>query len=74
MMSVIESQGDASINEIARLMDLADTEDAVIERLEGCVARIKEVQAAKSSLRAFTPSELEEALELRRQRAEELAW
>jgi len=73
-MSVIESQGDASINEIARLMDLADTEDAVIERLEGCVARIKEVQAAKSSLQAFTRSELGEARELRRQRAEELAW
>jgi len=71
-MSVTKSQGDASITEIARLMDVADTEDAVIQHLEACVAKIKDVQAAKSALTDFTASELREALELRLKRAEEL--
>ena len=65
-------QWDAQTAEIARLMDVADAEDAAIRQLEADVAAIR-VHAAKTALRAFTPSELREALDLRRERLPESA-
>jgi hypothetical protein len=68
-MTVTRDQWDAQAAEIARLMDLAD--DAAIQQLEADVAAIRRVHAAKTALRAFTPSELREALALRRERLPE---
>lgn len=64
-------QWDAQTAEIARLMDVADGEDAAVQRLEADVAAIRRVHAAKTALRTFTPSELREALDLRRERLPE---
>ena len=66
-------QWDAQTAEIARLMELADGEDAAIQQLEADVAAIRRAHAAKTALRAFTPSELHEALDMRRNRAQEAA-
>jgi hypothetical protein len=54
-------------------MDVADDEDAAIQQLEADVAAIRGVHAAKTALRAFTPSELREAVDLRRERLPESA-
>ena len=64
-------QWDAQTAEIARLMGVADDEDAAVQQVEAGVAAIRRVHAAKTALRAFTPSELAEALDLRRKRAQE---
>ena len=66
-------QWDAQTAEIARLMDVADDEDAAIQRLEADVAAIRRVHAANTALAAFAPSELREAVDLRRQRLQESA-
>jgi hypothetical protein len=68
---VTNDQWDGQTAEIARLMDLADDEDAAIQQLEAGVAAIRRVRAAKTALRAFTPSEVREALDLRQKRAQE---
>jgi hypothetical protein len=70
-MTVTTDQWDAQTAEIARLLDLADGEDAAIQQLEADVAAIRRVHAAKTALRTFTPSELREALALRRERLPE---
>jgi hypothetical protein len=70
-MTVTTDQWDAQTAEVARLMDVADDEDAVIQRLEADVAELRRVHAAKTALRAFTPSELREALDLRHKRLPE---
>ena len=62
---------DAQTAEIARLVDFAENEDAAIQQLEADVAAVRRVHAAKNALRAFTPSELREALDLRRERLQE---
>jgi hypothetical protein len=72
-MTVTTDQWDAQTAEIGRLMDLADNEEAAIQQLEAGVAELSRIRAAKTALRAFTPSELREALDLRRKRAQELA-
>ena len=64
-------QWDTQTAEIARLMDVADGEDAAIQQLEADVAAIRRVHAARTALRTFTPSELREALDLRRKRPQE---
>ena len=64
-------QRDAQTAEIAGLMNVADDEDAAIQQLEAGVAAIRRVRAAKTALRAFTPSEVREALNLRQKRAQE---
>ena len=64
-------QWDAQTAEIARLMDVADGEDAAIQQLEADVAAIRRVHATKTALRTFTPSELREALDLRHKRLPE---
>jgi hypothetical protein len=68
---VTRDQWDAQTAEIARLMDLADGQDAAIQQLEADVAAIRRVHAARTALRTFTPSELREALDLRRKRPQE---
>jgi hypothetical protein len=70
-MTVTRDQWDAQTAEIARLMDLADNEDAAIQQLEADVAAMRRVHAAKTALRAVTPSELHEALDLRHKRLQE---
>jgi hypothetical protein len=72
-MTVTSDQRDAQTAEIARLMNVADDEDAAIQQLEADVAAIRRAHAAKTALRAFAPSELREALDLRRNRAQEAA-
>ena len=72
-MTVTSDQRDAQTAEIARLMDVADDEDAAIQQLEAGVAAIRRVHAATTALRTFTPSELREALDLRHKRAQESA-
>jgi hypothetical protein len=72
-MTVTKDQWDAQTAEIARLMDLADGEDAAIQQLEADVAAIRRIHAAKTALRAFSPSELREAVDLRRKRLQESA-
>ncbi|RNI24787.1 hypothetical protein EFY87_03610 [Flexivirga caeni] len=52
--------------DIARLFDLAGSEAAAIRELDGCVARLHEVQAAKVALRDLTADELRAALASRR--------
>ena len=71
-MTVTRDQWDAQAAEIVRLMDLADDEDAAIQQLETGLAERRRVRAAKPALRAFTPSELREALDVRCERAQEL--
>jgi hypothetical protein len=71
VMTVTRDQWDAQAAEIVRLMDLADDEDAAIQQLEAAVAELRRARAAKAALRAFTPSEFREALDLRRTQAQE---
>ena len=64
-------QWDVQTAEIARLMGVADDEDAAVQQVEAGVAAIRRVHAAKTALRTFTPSELREALDLRHKRLPE---
>jgi hypothetical protein len=71
VITVTRDQWDAETAEIARLMGVADDEDAAIRQLGADVAAIRRVHAAKAALRTFTPSELREALDLRQKRVQE---
>jgi hypothetical protein len=71
VVTVTTDQWDAQTAEIARLMDLAENEDAAIQQLETGLAERRRVRAAKAALRVFTPSELREASDVRRERAQE---
>ncbi|WP_157720504.1 hypothetical protein [Friedmanniella luteola] len=55
-----------STAEIARLFEVASREDEAIYRLDGCMTELREVQAARRALTAFTPAELQAALAYRR--------
>ena len=55
-----------STAEIARLFEVAGREDEAIYRLDGCMTELREVQAARLALQAFTPAELQAALAHRR--------
>ena len=55
-----------SLAEIAALFDITDRETDHLHDLEGCVARIQQVQAAKVILAHLSGAQLREALELRR--------
>ena len=66
-------QWEVQTAEIARLMGVADDEGAAVQQVEAGVAAIRRVRAAKTALRAFTRSELREAVDLRRQRLQESA-
>ena len=61
-----EREADRSTAEIARLFEVASREDEAIYRLDGCMAALREVQAARLALKAFTPAELRAALTHRR--------
>ena len=62
------SQNDPrSTAEIVRLFDVAGREDDAIRQLDGCVARLHEVQRAKAALKGLSAAQLRAALELRRQ-------
>jgi hypothetical protein len=58
---------DRSTAEVARLFDVAGREDEAIRLLDGCMARLHEVQQAKAVLKGLTAAELWAALEFRRQ-------
>ena len=60
------ADGGRSTAEIARLFEVASREDEAIYRLDGCMAELLEVQAARLALTAFTPAELQAALAYRR--------
>ena len=62
---------DAQTAEIPRLVDFAKNEDAAIQQLETGLAERRRVSTAKPALRAFTPSELREALDFRQKRTQE---
>lgn len=57
-----------STAEVADLFDVAGDEDEAISELDGCVARLRQVQAAKLALADLSGTELRAALELRRRR------
>lgn len=63
----VDADFDASTVHIARLLDVAAGEEAALRRLDGCVADLHAVQAAKSALKTFTAAELREALDFRSQ-------
>ena len=63
--TVTENVG-RSTAEIARLFEVASREDEAIYRLDGCMTELREVQAARLALTAFTPAELRAALAYRR--------
>lgn len=50
---------------IAALFDGAGREEEAIRQLDGCMARLHEVQRAKAQLKALSASELRAALEFR---------
>ena len=70
---MITDRWNAQTAEIPRLVDFAENEDAAIQQLEADVAAIRRVHAANTALAAFAPSELREAVDLRRQRLQESA-
>jgi hypothetical protein len=71
VVTVTTDRWDAQTAEIPRLVDFAKNEDAAIQQLETGLAERRRVRAAKPALRAFPPSELREALDVRRDRAQE---
>jgi hypothetical protein len=71
VVTVTTDRWDAQTAEIPRLVDFAKNEDAAIQQLETGLAERRRVRAAKPALRAFTPSELREALDVRCERAQE---
>ena len=52
--------------QVAELFAIAGGESEAIEQLTGCVALLREVQAAKAQLASLTPAEVRAALEFRR--------
>lgn len=52
--------------QIAELFAIAGREIEAIEKLTGCVAQLRDVQAAKAQLATLTPAEVRGALEFRR--------
>jgi hypothetical protein len=71
VVTVTTDRWDAQTAEIPRLVDCAKNEDAAIQQLETGLAELRRVRAAKAALPAFTPSELREARDFRRKRAQE---
>lgn len=53
--------------EVARLFDLAAREHEALGQLDGCVALLREVQAAKAALTQLSPDQLRAGLAHRRQ-------
>lgn len=59
-------QQQRSTADVARLFDIAGGEDEALALLDGCVCRLREVQAAKEALTALPAEQLRAALEYRR--------
>ena len=57
----------AATAEIARLFEVAGRENDAIRRLDGCVADLYDVLAARTALHRFTAAELRAALQCRQQ-------
>ncbi|NNG40671.1 hypothetical protein HJ588_15505 [Flexivirga sp. ID2601S] len=55
-----------STADIAALFDVAGREEEAIRQLDGCMARLHEVQHAKAALKTLSAPELRAALEFRR--------
>ncbi|MGJ7442907.1 hypothetical protein [Aquipuribacter sp. MA13-6] len=53
--------------EVARLFDVAAREPEALQQLDGCVALLREVQAAKTALTRLSPDQLRAGLAQRRQ-------
>ena len=64
---MMSAEQDPATEEIARLFEVAGRENDAVHRLDGCVAELHEVLAAKSAMHRFTAAELRAALEQRRQ-------
>ena len=60
------TEGERSTADIAQLFDVAGREEEAIRQLDGCMARLHEVQRAKAALKTLSASELRAALEFRR--------
>lgn len=60
------AEQDLATAEIARLFKVAGRENDAIHRLDGCVAELHEVLAAKTALHRFNAAELRAVLEQRR--------
>jgi hypothetical protein len=71
VVTVTTDRRDAQTAEIARLVNFAENEDAAIQQLQTDLAERRRARAAKPALRAFTRSEIREALDVRRERAQE---
>jgi len=56
------------VEEIERLFEVAGTERAVLDRLDGCVADLHAAHQAKSALQRFSAAQLREALTRRSRR------
>lgn len=55
-----------STADVARLFDIAGGEDEALALLDGCLCRLREVQAAKVALTMLPAEQLRAALEFRR--------
>lgn len=60
------AEQDLATAEIARLFEVVGRENDAIHRLDGCVAELHEVLAAKTALHRFTAAELRAVLKQRR--------
>ena len=56
-----------ALAEVARLFDLTAREPEALGQLDGCVALLREVQAAKAALTRLSPAQLRAGLAHRRQ-------
>ena len=69
VMTVTEHNPEAeqrSAEQVAHLFDIAGREDEALQLLDGCVAKLREVQEAKAALKTLPASDLRAALEFRR--------
>lgn len=54
--------------QIARLLEMASSQDEAWVQLDGCLARLREIRQAQQTLATLSPAERAAALEGRRQR------
>lgn len=62
---VDHAPSDRGPEQVAHLFDIAGREDEALRQLDGCVAQLHQVQAAKAALKQLTPAEVRAALEFR---------
>lgn len=54
-----------TVEEIAQLLEVIGCEDSAIAELDGCVGRLREVQAAKQVLQTLSADQVRQALQYR---------